>query len=202
MLILLLASLALLLLLVLLALLILLLSSLALLLLLCILPLLILLLTGLSLLLLLVILALLVLLLASLTLLLLVLLRTLLPLLRRIWLPLLLLLLTLLIAHRLRCGGPHIPVGRKGPIYGHIGRASMVLVRKLSPVSAGGTFILHLRRHGRRMRLSQSIQFRGSRSHPDAAGSAIETYANAVSRLPANRTVVSVVCIGAVEVVD
>ena len=104
-----------------------------------------------------------------------------LALLLRISLTLLLFLLrSLLIAHRLSRWGSHIPVGRKGPIDGHAGWASMVDVGKLGSIGAGGAFILHLCCHGRRMRLSQSIQFRGPRSHLDAARSAVETHANAI----------------------
>jgi hypothetical protein len=167
--------------------LLLLLVRLALLLLLSILALLFLLLPSLALLLLLVRLALLLLLsiLALLFLLLpglaLLLLLVCLALLLRISLTLLLFLLrSLLIAHRLSRWGSHIPVGCKGPIDGHAGWASMVDVGKLGSIGAGGSFILHLRRHGRRMRLSQSIQFRGPRSHLDAARSAVETHANAI----------------------
>lgn len=81
-----------------------------------------------------------------------------LPLLRSLALSL---LRTLLITHPLRRGGRYISVGRKGPIDGHAGRASMVDIGKLSPIGGGGTLILHLLRHGRRMRFSQRIQFRG-----------------------------------------
>ena len=60
----------------------------------------------------------------------------------------------------------------------------MVDVGKLSPIGAGGMFILYLCRHGRRMRLTQRNQFRGSGAHLDATRSAVETYTGAASLFP------------------
>ena len=81
----------------------------------------------------------------------------------------------------------------------------MIDVRKLSPIGAGGTLILHLRRHGRGMRRTQRRQFRRSGSHLDSARSAVETHTGAASvatATTANGAVVDVMHDRDVHIVD
>ena len=113
----------------------------------------------------------------------------------------LLLLRSSLIAHRRYRWGPHIAIGCKRPADGHAGRAAMIHVGKLSPVGAGSTLVLHLRRHGCSVRLTQRAQFRGSRPHLDSTRSAVETYPCAAPLVPANLAVVDVVHHGGVDVI-
>lgn len=95
-----------------------------------------------------------------------------LPLLLKALLPLLLSLLLLrgrLIAHWLRCRNPYIAIRSQWPIDGHAGGAAMIHVGELGAVGTGRAFILYLGCHRCRMRLTQGIQFRGSRMYLDTA---------------------------------
>ena len=81
---------------------------------------------------------------------------------------------------------------RKRPGYGQTSRAALIDIRKLSPIGACGTFILHLRRHGRRMLLMHRRQFRRPRMHLETARSAVETHAGAAALVIAHGVVINV----------
>ena len=78
----------------------------------------------------------------------------------------------------------------------------MVDVGKLSPVSAGGSLVLHLRGHRCGVRFAHRNQFSRSRSHLDSARSAIETYSSAAPPVPADIAFVDVVHIRGVDIVN
>ena len=91
-----------------------------------------------------------------------------------------------LIARLQRRWGPHIAICSERLADGCAGWTALVNARELSPIGAGRMLILHLRRHGRRMRLTHRRQFRGSRLHLDSARSAVETYPTAASAVAAD----------------
>jgi hypothetical protein len=87
--------------------------------------------------------------------------------------------------------GPHVAICRKRPGRCHVGRASVVDRRKLSPVRSGCLRVLHLCPHRRSMLLMQSCQFRRPCSHLHSAPSAIEAHTVATPVI-ADRAVVDV----------
>jgi hypothetical protein len=87
--------------------------------------------------------------------------------------------------------GPHVAICRKRPGRCHVGRASVVDRRKLSPVRSGCLRVLHLCPHRRSMLLMQSCQFHRPCSHLHSAPSAIEAHTVATPVI-ADRAVVDV----------
>jgi hypothetical protein len=61
----------------------------------------------------------------------------------------------------------HVAIGRERLADCHIGRAAMICAGKLGLVGAGGTLILHLGCHRRRVRLMHCRQFRRPRRRMD-----------------------------------
>jgi hypothetical protein len=86
-----------------------------------------------------------------------------------------------------------VAICRKRLAYCQAGWTAMVDGRKLSPVGAGSTLILHLSPHGRSMRLMASRQFRRSGSHLQSARSAVEAHTGTAAAVPADGAVVEVV---------
>ena len=107
-----------------------------------------------------------------------------------------------LIACLQRRWSPHVTICRERLVDDRAGGTAMVDTRKLSPIRAGSTLILHLRPHGCGTRLTQRRQFRGSRSHLDSTRSAVETHSAAAPVVTANGAVVGVVHHGGIHIVD
>ena len=108
---------------------------------------------------------------------------------------------SLIVRHQCRWG-PHIVIRRKRLADRNARRTAMIDTRKLSPIRAGCPLILHLRRHGRRMRRTQRRQFRRSRSYLDSARPAVEAHTSSAPVIPADGTVVDVMLDRNIHVVD
>jgi hypothetical protein len=72
--------------------------------------------------------------------------------------------------------GPHVVICRKRPGCCHVGRASVVDRRKLSPVRSGCLLVLHLCPHRPSMLLMPGSKFRRPCPHLHSARSAIEAH--------------------------
>jgi hypothetical protein len=95
----------------------------------------------------------------------------------------------------------HIAISRKWLPDSHIGRAAMIGIGKLGAVSAGGTLILHLSTHGRRVRLMHRYKLRRTRRRPDTTRTAVITHAGVVG-VVVHRAAVDVVHHRDVDVID